>query len=102
MSFPRYPAYKLSGVEWLGEVPAHWELTALKFLADYQNRYPFKPEERGEEGLPIIRISKLTGGDAPACYSGELDERVRVRDAGLCSHGRQPLILLSGTKVRPG
>ena len=25
MSFPRYPAYKDSGVEWLGEVPAHWE-----------------------------------------------------------------------------
>jgi type I restriction enzyme, S subunit len=25
MSFPRYPEYKDSGVEWLGEVPAHWE-----------------------------------------------------------------------------
>lgn len=26
MSFPRYPDYKVSGVEWLGQVPAHWEL----------------------------------------------------------------------------
>lgn len=26
MSFPRYPNYKPSGVEWLGEVPEHWEL----------------------------------------------------------------------------
>lgn len=26
MSFPRYPAYKASGVAWLGEVPAHWEI----------------------------------------------------------------------------
>ena len=26
MSFPRYPAYKDSGVEWLGEVPEHWEI----------------------------------------------------------------------------
>ena len=26
MSFPRYPAYKPSGVEWLGEVPEHWNL----------------------------------------------------------------------------
>ncbi len=25
MSFPRYPHYKPSGVEWLGEVPEHWE-----------------------------------------------------------------------------
>jgi type I restriction enzyme S subunit len=26
MSFPRYPKYKDSGVEWLGKVPAHWQL----------------------------------------------------------------------------
>ena len=30
MSFPRYPKYKDSGVDWLGQVPAHWEVTALK------------------------------------------------------------------------
>lgn len=30
MSFPRYPAYKDSGVEWLGEIPSHWETCALK------------------------------------------------------------------------
>jgi type I restriction enzyme S subunit len=83
MSFPRYPAYKDSGVEWLGEVPEHWNRTALKFLADYQNGYPFKPEDRGTEGLPIIRISQLTGDDEPAYYSGVLDERVKVRDSDL-------------------
>ncbi len=27
-----YPAYKSSGVEWLGEVPAHWEVRRLKYL----------------------------------------------------------------------
>ena len=26
MSFPKYPEYKGSGVEWLGEVPRHWEI----------------------------------------------------------------------------
>ena len=29
MSFPKYPAYKDSGVEWLGEVPEHWETKRL-------------------------------------------------------------------------
>ncbi len=29
MSFPRYPNYKPSGVEWLGEVPEHWGLKPL-------------------------------------------------------------------------
>ncbi|MEX8520590.1 MAG: restriction endonuclease subunit S [Leptothrix sp. (in: b-proteobacteria)] len=32
MSFPKYPAYKDSGVEWLGEVPAHWEVKCLKHV----------------------------------------------------------------------
>jgi type I restriction enzyme, S subunit len=32
MSFPRYPAYKPSGVEWMGEIPEHWEALALRRL----------------------------------------------------------------------
>lgn len=32
MSFPRYPAYKDSGVAWLGEVPAHWEVKRLRHV----------------------------------------------------------------------
>ncbi|MBI4742892.1 MAG: restriction endonuclease subunit S [Betaproteobacteria bacterium] len=33
MSLPRYPEYKDSGVEWLGEVPAHWRTASLKWLS---------------------------------------------------------------------
>ena len=29
MSFPRYSKYKASGVEWLGEVPQHWDTPPL-------------------------------------------------------------------------
>jgi len=34
MSFPRYPAYKDSGVEWLGEVPEHWEVLPCRGIVD--------------------------------------------------------------------
>jgi type I restriction enzyme S subunit len=33
MSFPRYPKYKASGVEWLGEVPEGWTVRPLKTIA---------------------------------------------------------------------
>jgi type I restriction enzyme S subunit len=33
MSFPRYPAYKPSGVEWLGEVPEDWSLKPVYGVA---------------------------------------------------------------------
>lgn len=33
-TFPAYPAYKDSGVEWLGVVPSHWGVSPLKWLAE--------------------------------------------------------------------
>ena len=53
MSFPRYPAYKPSGVEWLGEVPEHWSLAPLKKLLDIQNGSDYKAVE-AEDGYPVI------------------------------------------------
>lgn len=32
MSLPRYPQYKPSGVEWLSEVPSHWDAARLKTI----------------------------------------------------------------------
>ena len=33
MKLPPYPKYKPSGVEWLGEVPEHWDVKRLKYSA---------------------------------------------------------------------
>ena len=35
MSFPRYPKYKDSGVEWLGEVPEHWKISRLSDVCKF-------------------------------------------------------------------
>lgn len=35
--FERYEAYKDSGIEWLGKVPAHWDMCRLKELSNIQN-----------------------------------------------------------------
>ena len=43
MSFARYPAYKDSGVEWLGDVPAHWEVRRLRHAVQLN---PSKSEVR--------------------------------------------------------
>jgi type I restriction enzyme S subunit len=42
MSFPRYPKYKDSGVEWLGEVPEHWHRTQLKRVVSVRGRIGFR------------------------------------------------------------
>lgn len=52
MSFPRYPAYKDSGVEWLGEVPAHWEPTRLRRLVEIKKRIA------GEVGHDVLSVTQ--------------------------------------------
>jgi type I restriction enzyme, S subunit len=37
MSFPRYPQYKDSGVDWLREVPGHWETAPLKTVTTHND-----------------------------------------------------------------
>jgi type I restriction enzyme, S subunit len=32
ITFQKYPVYKDSGVEWLGEIPEHWEAIKMKYL----------------------------------------------------------------------
>ncbi|MCS3632573.1 hypothetical protein GGP55_003191 [Salinibacter ruber] len=59
-AYSKYDEYEESGVEWLGEIPTHWETIRLNWAADYINGYMFSPDERGDEGLPIIRIAQLT------------------------------------------
>lgn len=35
--YQKYPEYKDSGVEWLGEIPSHWDLKSSKFLFNIVN-----------------------------------------------------------------
>ena len=39
-----FPAYKPSGVEWLGDVPEHWEIARLGRLIELLTGFPFKSE----------------------------------------------------------
>ena len=50
-------------------------------VATYINGYAFKPEDRGEEGLPIIRIQDLTGNAYDlGFYNGEYPEKIGIND----------------------
>ena len=49
-----YPAYKDSGVEWLGEIPAHWEVKRLKSFATVQLS---NVDKKSAEGQDAVRLS---------------------------------------------
>lgn len=50
-------------------------------IASYINGYAFKPEDRGTEGLPIIRIQDLTGNAYDlGFYNGDYPNRVEINN----------------------
>ena len=57
------------------------DVIKLGDVATYINGYAFKPEDRGEVGLPIIRIQDLTGNAYDlGFYDGEYPEKVEIND----------------------
>ncbi|MBK1781076.1 restriction endonuclease subunit S [Advenella sp. WQ 585] len=52
MQFKQYPSYKNSGVEWLGDVPKHWQVKP--------NKYVFKIQKRiaGTLGFNVLSITQ--------------------------------------------
>lgn len=50
---------KDSGVEWLGEVPAHWEVKKLKHFGRVTGGFAFKSTEFTSEGHPVLKISNI-------------------------------------------
>jgi len=55
MKETRYSVHKASGVEWLGEIPEHWEVKRIKYLFNVIN-------ERSEDGdEDLLSVSQYTG-----------------------------------------
>ena len=50
---------KNSGVEWIGDIPEHWEVKKLKYLIDSKAGYAFPSQQFSQEGISVIRISEL-------------------------------------------
>lgn len=51
--FKRYPAYKDSGVEWLGAIPAHWEIVRLKRVCTLAYGEALPGEARGDGDIEV-------------------------------------------------
>jgi type I restriction enzyme S subunit len=89
MSFPRYPTYKPSGVEWLGEVPEHWETLRLRFAVTLN---PSKQEakELGEQEVVSFLPMEAIGEDGSLRLENErevaecLSGYTYFRDGDVC------------------
>ena len=52
----RYPSYRDSGVEWLGEIPEHWDVVALRRSVRRSDR---KIEAENAGGMPYVGLEHV-------------------------------------------
>lgn len=85
MSLPRYPEYKDSGVEWLGEVPGHWEVLKIKrIVAMPITDGPHETPQFIVEGIPFVSAEAVSSGKIDfskirACISEEDNARYSLK-----------------------
>lgn len=79
--YKAYPEYKDSGVEWLGEVPRHWEMRKLK------RTFKIKKQIAGTLGFDVlsvtqrgIKIKNISSGEGQLSQDYSKYQRVSIGD----------------------
>lgn len=82
--FCRYPAYKDSGIEWLGAIPANWGVRRLTDVANLVNGFPFDSKlfDRSH-GIPLVRIRDLFNTTTEVNWSGDPVSEAGIRDGDI-------------------
>ncbi len=61
-----YPAYKDSGVAWIGEVPEEWEVAKLKWVAAFHYGDSLSAQDRGDGDVPVYGSNGIVGTHSQA------------------------------------
>lgn len=60
----RYPTYRDSGVEWLGEIPEHWEVRRVKSICRFAYGGSLPAETRIDGTIPVYGSNGIVGSSS--------------------------------------
>ncbi|WP_306687291.1 MULTISPECIES: restriction endonuclease subunit S [Vibrio] len=75
---------KDSGVDWIGEIPEHWEVKALKFIAYMKSGETLSPDQFTETGFPAYGGNGLRG--YTSTFTNDGDHILIGRQGALCGN----------------
>jgi len=83
---------KDSGIEWIGEIPEHWEVRRIKYIGKAENGLTYTPSDvcDASEGVLVLRSSNIQNGklvfeDNVYVRSAPTSLMVKVGDIIICS-----------------
>ena len=88
LTFDRYPEYKDSGIEWLGDIPAQWDVKRVRDVADSLQTGPFGSQLHADEyvsgAIPVINPAHIRNGQLLPDPESAVDDATALR---LAHHG---------------
>ena len=97
----RYDSFKDSGVEWIGEIPSHWNTIKLKHKGDVIIGLSYNPDDvvNDNEGTLVMRSSNVQNGkptfDDNVYVKTEISDKLKTKEGDIliCSrNGSRRLI----------
>jgi restriction endonuclease S subunit len=79
----KYDSYKDSGVEWVGDIPSHWEIKRGKDILKFTNGFPFESSlfsMNEVDGFPLVRIRDLKSEKLTTFYKGQVVEEAIIEN----------------------
>ncbi|MBC9798244.1 restriction endonuclease subunit S [Sinomicrobium weinanense] len=55
----KYDAYKPSGIEWIGEIPSHWEVRRFGHLFSFSRGLGITKQDLKDEGIPCVNYGEI-------------------------------------------
>jgi type I restriction enzyme S subunit len=103
VSFPRYPKYKSSGVEWLGDIPEHWKVMPFKRQIDRNDGGVWGEDPDGHNDAIVLRSTEQTVDGKWQIEDPAPRKLSKVqRDAALLNEGDLLLTKSSGSSLHIG
>ena len=90
----RYEKYKESGIEWIGEIPEHWDVKKLKFIGKSIMGIIYSPSEvvsSPEQSILVLRASNIQEGKLSFLDNVYVDKKIednlktKIGDILICS-----------------
>lgn len=55
----KYNSYKDSGIEWIGEIPSHWEVSRFSYLFSFSRGLGITKQDLLENGIPCVNYGEI-------------------------------------------
>lgn len=96
--YKAYPAYRDSGVEWLGEIPSQWEISPLKYLATFTGGgTPSKENPDYWDGnIPWVSPKDMKTPRISTTIDNITDSAIRQSSTNLVEKGALLMVVRSG------